>query len=149
VADAVIKAEQLGLKYSNVGSAIQGMLAGAWLLRNTLNINIVCTRKLGQSITCLSLPDGEVGVPNAGDIHDVNNTYTWSSTGSVADGTAFTDLLATLNTTRDGDATTACTSNPDCTGIGNGLCGLAGHRDWRLLPVGRLCHSTPFPALPW
>jgi hypothetical protein len=32
------------------------MLAGAWLLRNTLNINIVCTRKLEQSITCLSLP---------------------------------------------------------------------------------------------
>jgi hypothetical protein len=38
------------------GSAIQVMLAGAWLLRNTLNINIVCTRKLEQSITCLSLP---------------------------------------------------------------------------------------------
>jgi hypothetical protein len=32
------------------------MLAGEWLLCNTLNINVVYTRQLGQSITCLSLP---------------------------------------------------------------------------------------------
>jgi hypothetical protein len=38
------------------GSATQGMLVGGWLLRNTLNINIIYTGKLEQSITYLSLP---------------------------------------------------------------------------------------------
>src|SRR5262245_61280493 len=37
---------------SSHGSAIQVMLAGEHLSRNTLNINVVYTRKLGQSITC-------------------------------------------------------------------------------------------------
>ena len=32
------------------------MLAEELGLRNFLNINVVCTRKLAQSITCLSLP---------------------------------------------------------------------------------------------
>ena len=32
-----------------------------------------------------------------GDVHDVTNTYTWSSTGSAADGTAYTVFLAGLN----------------------------------------------------
>jgi catechol 2,3-dioxygenase-like lactoylglutathione lyase family enzyme len=36
------------------------MLADELALHNTLNINVVYVRKLGQSITCLSLPDGEV-----------------------------------------------------------------------------------------
>jgi hypothetical protein len=36
------------------------MLASEWQLRNTLNINAFYVRKLGQSITCLSLPAIEV-----------------------------------------------------------------------------------------
>jgi hypothetical protein len=32
------------------------MLAEEWGLRNFLNINVVYTRKLAPSITCLSLP---------------------------------------------------------------------------------------------
>jgi hypothetical protein len=32
------------------------MLAGAWMLGNTLNTNIVCTRQLEQSITWVTLP---------------------------------------------------------------------------------------------
>ena len=35
---------------------------------------------------------------DAGGIHDKDNSYTWSSTGTAADGTAFTSFLATLNT---------------------------------------------------
>jgi cysteine-rich repeat protein len=46
---------------------------------------------------------------DAGDIHDKDNSYTWSSTGTAADGTAFTTFLATLNQTN-----------------------FAGHHDWRL-----------------
>jgi hypothetical protein len=32
-----------------------------------------------------------------GDVHDVFNTYTWSTTGTAADGTAYTVFLAGLN----------------------------------------------------
>lgn len=46
----------------------------------------------------------------SGGIHDLGNQYSWSSSGSAADGTAFTMFLASLNT-------------PPC---------FAGHCDWRL-----------------
>jgi hypothetical protein len=49
------------------------------------------------------------GTANALDPHDADNAYTWTATGTAADGTVFTDFLATLNT--------AC---------------FAGHCDWRL-----------------
>lgn len=54
---------------------------------------------------------GVVGTPNPSDVHDVNNTYSWS-TGSPwdPDGTAFFDFLAALN----------------------GPGAFAGHSDWRL-----------------
>src|SRR5215813_7521949 len=41
---------------SGGGSAPQVMLADEWGLHNTLNIHVVYTRNLGQSITGLSLP---------------------------------------------------------------------------------------------
>jgi len=75
---------------------------------------------------------------NAGGIHDVDNVYSWTSSVTGADGTAFTVFLATLNNKCDGDETTACTSNANCAGIGNGLCGHAGHRDWRIPNVKEL-----------
>jgi Protein of unknown function (DUF1566)/Right handed beta helix region len=46
---------------------------------------------------------------NAGGIHDLNNQYQWSSTGTAMDGDAFTVFLAGLNSS-----------------------GFAGHGDWRL-----------------
>jgi len=45
-----------------------------------------------------------------GTIHDKDNQYAWSTSGSLADGPAFTTFLATLN-------------------VGGGF---AGHTDWRL-----------------
>jgi cysteine-rich repeat protein len=84
----------------------------------------------------------------SGGIHDKYNTYTWS-TGPPwnPDGTAFTLFLDTLNNTCDGDESTACTTNATCTGIGNGLCGHAGYRDWRL-PLEDGCNDcyTGYPA---
>ena len=72
-------------------------------------------------------------------IHSVNRTFTWSallSTGvcseTAPNGTVFTVFLDTLNHTCAGDETTACTKNADCQHIGNGQCGYAGHRDWRI-----------------
>ena len=74
---------------------------------------------------------------NTGGIHDVNNTYTWSSTGSAADGTLFTDFLNKLNNTCDGAGATDCTVTGDA-GCGTEKCGLAGHRDWRIPNVKEL-----------
>jgi hypothetical protein len=48
------------------GSATQVMLADALVLRNLLHLNMISTRKPGQSITCLSLPRGVPGLIPAG-----------------------------------------------------------------------------------
>jgi len=64
--------------------------------------------------------------------HCVEDRYSWSETGTEPDGTVFTVFLETLNARCDGDEQTRCTRNEQCVGIGNGLCGHAGHRDWRL-----------------
>src|SRR5213078_3331138 len=42
---------------------------------------------------------GTVGTPNPSDVHDVNNSYTWSGVSPYQnpDGTLFTTFLATLN----------------------------------------------------
>src|SRR6266702_4340158 len=71
-------------------------------------------------------------------IHSVNQFFTWSDSGTDADGTAFTVFLDTLNNKCDGDETTACKHDADCKGIGNGKCGYAGHRDWHMPNVKEL-----------
>src|SRR2546423_1911016 len=38
-----------------------------------------------------------------GGVHDVEGSYTWSSGGTAADGTLFTDFLSTLNNKCDGN----------------------------------------------
>jgi hypothetical protein len=58
---------------------------------------------------------------NDGSIHNWNNLYTWSSTGTAADGNAFTVFLAGLNTA-------------PC---------FAGYCDWRLPTVAG---STSYPT---
>ncbi|HIE94559.1 MAG TPA: DUF1566 domain-containing protein [Acidobacteria bacterium] len=50
-----------------------------------------------------------------GDVHDVTNTYTWSSTGTAADGTAYSVFLPGLNGAS-----------------------FAGHTDWRLPFISEL-----------
>jgi hypothetical protein len=49
---------------------------------------------------------GTVGTPNPADVHDANNTYTWSATGTAADGSLFATFLATLNGWDSYDVTT-------------------------------------------
>jgi hypothetical protein len=68
-----------------------------------------------------------------GDVHDVLNTFTWS-TGSPYSGTVFTSLLYSLNggTSSDGVSTSGC---------------FTGHCDWRLPTIeelqGILLHPYP------
>ena len=63
---------------------------------------------------------------NDSSIHNVNNTYTWSSGASIApNGTAFTDFLDTLNN---------CVSSDGSMVTG----GFAGHCDWRLPTIAEL-----------
>jgi hypothetical protein len=75
--------------------------------------------------------DGDDGMPDAGDAHDVDNVYTWSVGApdpTTADGTIFTSFLPSLNA--------AC---------------LGGHCDWRLPTFSELltllspadCEATP------
>ncbi len=61
---------------------------------------------------------------NAGGLHDRDGQYTWTNSFDV--------FLDQMNATCDGDESTPCTADADCTGIGNELCGHAGYRDWRM-----------------
>ena len=63
-------------------------------------------------------------------VHCVNNLYAWTAGTTASDGSLFTVFLDILNNKCDGNETTPCTTDADCTGIGNGLCGLAGYGDW-------------------
>jgi hypothetical protein len=64
--------------------------------------------------------------------HCVEDKHSWSKTGTEPDGTVFTVFLEKLNGRCDGDEKTPCRTDEPCAGIGNGRCGHAGHRDWRL-----------------
>ena len=68
---------------------------------------------------------------NAGGVHDRDNTYTWTIGTTQSNGTLFTVFLDTLNNTCDGDESTPCITDEDCTGTGgNEVCGHAGYTDW-------------------
>jgi Protein of unknown function (DUF1566)/Collagen triple helix repeat (20 copies) len=62
-------------------------------------------------------------VAGTGDVHDVNNSYTWSSTGSAADGTLYTTFLSTLNADASTDGGSTCFAN---------------HCDWRVPNISEL-----------
>ncbi len=80
---------------------------------------------------------GTIGtVPTNPPATDVNNRYAWSTGDNLADGTAFTSFLATLNNgaSTDGGATTAITG---C---------FANHCDWRLPSIVELQGIIDFNA---
>lgn len=69
------------------------------------------------------------GVGDASNVHDADNTQSWSSTGTAADGTAFTAFVSRLN------------------GSSNGTC-YASHCDWRLPTVTEWQSILVFPDCP-
>ncbi|HUY18325.1 MAG TPA: DUF1566 domain-containing protein [Candidatus Binataceae bacterium] len=79
---------------------------------------------------------GTIGGTNTGKINDVNNRYAWSTGGNLADGTAFTSFLATLN---NGASTDGGVSTP-ITGC------FANHCDWRLPSIVELQGIIDFNA---
>jgi hypothetical protein len=68
----------------------------------------------------------------SGEITCVNNSYSWSSSGTAADGTLFTNFLATLN---GGDYTSPAAGQD----VSNGptAC-FANHCDWRIPTIAEL-----------
>jgi hypothetical protein len=76
------------------------------------------------------------GTVNPGNVHDVNNGYTWSVASSVADGTLFTGFIAGLNQGA-GNGPTSC---------------FADHCDWRIPTIvelkGILDFVAPQPSMP-
>jgi len=64
---------------------------------------------------------------NDASVHDESNTYSWSATGSAADGTAFTNFLGGIAASL------------------NGTC-FAGQCDWRLPNLAELQTILPGPA---
>ena len=64
-----------------------------------------------------------------GGIHGKDNRYTWSSSGSAPDGTAFTVFLEQLNNCFGGSSDGVTVTGGDC---------LAGHTDWRLPRIDEL-----------
>jgi hypothetical protein len=68
------------------------------------------------------------GIVNDAHPRDADNIYSWSASGTAADGTAYTDFLSKLNNgaSTDGGAMTAITG---C---------FAGHCDWRLPTIVEL-----------
>jgi hypothetical protein len=67
--------------------------------------------------------------------HDADNIYTSTAGGCCSttafDGTVVSIFLEQLNGRCDRDTTVACNADGDCAAAG-GVCGFAGHRDWRL-----------------
>ena len=108
------------------------LLCATWVLAGTAhaqrfknnNDGTVTDTKTGLQ---WEMKTGTIGTPNPSDVHDVNNTYT-ISTDDLADGTAFTNFLATLNNgaSVDGKLKTAITG---C---------FAKRCDWRLPTIVEL-----------
>jgi hypothetical protein len=75
---------------------------------------------------------GTVGTPNASDVRDVNNIYTYYATGPAADGSLFVTFLATLN---GGDSYDVTTGQQ----VSNGPGPCFAHRcDWRIPTIAEL-----------
>jgi hypothetical protein len=80
---------------------------------------------------------GAAGIANTADVHDVNNFYTWTATGTAADGPLFDTFLTTLN---GGDSYDLTTGQHVSNGPGavNGPPCFAHHCDWRIPTVAEL-----------
>ncbi len=110
-----------GTNFSNCTAVIDEAVVyqGAWACRSALPHYVdngdgtVTDNKTGLM---WEKKTGTVSQPNPGDVHDVNNTYGWTASGSAADGTLYNDFLPQLNDT-------TC---------------FAGHCDWRIPKLGEL-----------
>lgn len=120
-------------------------------LAYTDNGDLTATDNLTKFVWELKLPENDpacAGAQETRSVHCVHNTYEWSNTPPAADGTMFTEFLDILNNRCDGDESTQCTTDAECTGIGNGLCGQAGHRDWEIPNIKKLLSVVDYSVFP-
>src|SRR5262249_54362540 len=97
------------------------------------NVCIPCTADFGALVQFVDNGNGTITdrhtclvwekKDNAGGLHDLNNVYQWSSSGSAMDGSAFTVFLAGLNSAA-----------------------FAGHQDWRVPSAAGNSPPTGQPA---
>ncbi len=88
--------------------------------------------QVGVACPCTTDTDCSAGTCVGGCLHCVNDTYTWSSSGTAPDGTAFTNFLSTLNGGRTGVGNCQVDPSRNITGDFNGHC------DWRLPTIAEL-----------
>jgi len=112
------------------------------------NTVLVWEKKTGifdDTIFCECDGDCDTDCP---DPHDVNNKYTWSSTGVDPDVTVFTDFLDKLNNSCNNDPSVDCSLGGNAACMNASVvdcCGFACHRDWRLPHLDATCLSTVDP----
>lgn len=87
------------------------------------------TGTVGSQVVCET-----AGCP---DLHDVNNVYEWSNTGSDVDGNAFTDFLARLNSDLTLIGPTTSEQAHGDPSDDPAVC-FAYHCDWRIAALGEL-----------
>ena len=111
----ILSIKALGALLLVLGVASQAMAASSELPRFVDNGNGTIT----DTLTGLMWEKKTIG---SGPVTDVDLFYTWSRTGTVANGTLFTDFLARMN----------------CTISSNRTCGPGPYSDWRIPTLAEL-----------
>jgi hypothetical protein len=88
------------VRYAAVWPRLQARAAGSGVVCDNDRFDTTVPGKVTDRLTALQweIKTSLDGTPNAADVHDADNRYTWSSAGSgPSNGTAFTGFFSSLN----------------------------------------------------